>query len=133
VPSWYRAKLILSLRWLGCQVSFSLNISTARRTNFIIWYFIDVCLSVTKGDHRLYNNQKAASSVVFSDLFNLNRTVYLYVFSCISLFLCTIIHLTRHQSLIHKKFCITRVASKNHLWSFFMTATLYPCISWLLP
>jgi hypothetical protein len=77
------------------------------------------------------NNQRAASSVVFSDL----RTVYLYVFSCISLFLCTtcIIQLAGHQSLIHTEFCITRVASKNHLCSFFMIATIYPCISWLLP
>jgi hypothetical protein len=32
------------------------------------------------------SNQKAASSVVFSDVCNLNLTVYLYVFSCISLF-----------------------------------------------
>jgi hypothetical protein len=54
-------------------------------------------------------NQRAASSVVFSDLCNLNRTVYLYAFSCISLFLCTIIHLARHQSLIHTEFCITTV------------------------
>jgi hypothetical protein len=44
-----------------------------------------------------YNNQRAASSVVLSDHCNLNCTVYLYVFSCISLFLYTIIHLAGHR------------------------------------
>jgi hypothetical protein len=43
------------------------------------------------------NDQRAASSVVFSDLCNLNRTVYLYVFSCMSLFLYTIICLLEHR------------------------------------
>jgi hypothetical protein len=42
-----------------------------------------------------FGNQRAASSVVFSDLCNLNHTDYLYVFSYIGLFLYTIIHLTQ--------------------------------------
>jgi hypothetical protein len=42
-------------------------------------------------------NQRAASSAVFSDLCNLNLTVSLYVFSCISLFSYTIIHLAGHR------------------------------------
>jgi hypothetical protein len=76
-------------------------------------------------------NQRAARSVVFSDLFNLNRSVYMYVLSCVSLFQCTIIHLAWHQSLIHTEFCRTRVASKI-IYVHVLTATLYPCISWLL-
>jgi hypothetical protein len=69
--------------------------------------------------------QRSASSVVFSDLCNLNRAVYLYVFSCISLFLCIIIHLARHQSLIHTEFCITRVApKKSFMFIFYDSHTL---------
>jgi hypothetical protein len=44
-------------------------------------------------------NQRAATSVVFSDLCNLNHTDYLYVFSYISLFLYTIINLTQRLRL----------------------------------
>jgi hypothetical protein len=35
--------------------------------------------------------------MVFSDLCNLTRTVYMYVFSCISIFLYSIIQLTGHR------------------------------------
>jgi hypothetical protein len=78
------------------------------------------------------------------DLCNLNRTVYMYVFSSISLFLYTITHLTGHRgagtafrfftifyynslSLIHTEFCMTRVATfifyDSHTLSLHIVAT----------
>jgi hypothetical protein len=85
-----------------------------------------VVIKVSK--YGYFIKQRAASSLgFFSDLCNLNRTEYLYVFSCISLFLCTIIHLAGHQSLIHTEFCMTKIIYVNfydsHTLSLHIVAT----------
>jgi hypothetical protein len=85
----------------------------------------------------LSTHQRAETSVVLSDLCDLNRTVYLYVLSCISLFLYTIIAGQQDAATVFGFFTITVLVwyirnfawqelHQNHLCSLFLTATLYP-------
>jgi hypothetical protein len=95
-------------------------------------------------------NQRAASSVVYSDLYNLNRTVYVCIFlykiilicyklsyrapscsDCVQIFfLLEQFEFDTYGNLHDQSF---ELALWNQLCTFFMTATLYPCISWLIP
>jgi hypothetical protein len=76
----------------------------------------------------LNQHQRAASSVVFSDFCNLNPTVYLYVFSCISLFWYTIIHLAGHRvaATAFRFFAITVWVwcIRNFAWPEFQTCIM---------
>jgi hypothetical protein len=74
-------------------------------------------------------HQRAASSVVFSDLCNLNRTVYLYVYVCIFLYKFIFMYYNsscKAPGLIHTEFCLTTVElhKKSFMFIFYDSHTL---------